>query len=370
MTTLRDYISESGLFLEGAEMTPQPYMPDAYCGFNVSKTKNEPIDQIVPFILAKRIQEWNEKRFGRSGTFIVFIAGLFEVLNTNTLDDANKLILINSQKEISKKYLFNEIANKLSIKQKTILTRKIWMDQKYWNILYKLLKSDVFSRGNLIKDTLKFYSSKNQLMKAIKVKELPENICNLPLQFLKEIGNWPAPILYTPSEVAESLYLQNTKNVSIKIGQAQEKVYDKYLLGKMDTFRYRQPTDLLSKNTNPRTVTPYIDKEKEKSQLRIYFSDTKKSIGNKLAKIKTEEYVFTTDKGFGEVLNPIVEKAIYAIEWERIVNQSPTFIGSVSLKNGKECIDSILTGKVSVKKIAKVLPLLLDKNILKIGKEL
>lgn len=360
---LRDYLAQSGLFLEGTERMDIDRPLNIYAGINVTKTENEPIDQLQIFITAKRIQEWNINEFGESGVFIPFIAGQYEVLNASSREEANDLIINNKKKEQLKKRLFNSLIKRFCINARILTTTDVWTDTRYWNVLLAVLDDEDFTRGTLIQDTLAFYETKEQLFTALRVKELPTSIIKLPLPFLKQIGNWPAPLLYTPCEVAEALYFQQTTDVQCKIGQAQERVYDKYLVNKLSVFRLRQPVDLLSTAQKPYPVTPYIDKRKGKASSRIFFADSLERVQQKIDSVAPESYVFTTNQEFGEVLNPLVEKAIFAVETARTQGRSIVF-DSLTVSTGQELVGAVLQNKLSVITIKQALPDLLAQYVL------
>ena len=360
---LRDYLAQSGLFLEGTERVGINQPLNVYAGINVTKTDNEPIDQLQIFIAAKRIQEWNMNEFGASGLFIVFIAGQYEVLNAISVEETNDIIVRNIKKEEQKKRLFASLAQQFGINARVLTTTDVWMDQRYWNMLLTLLGNGDFTRGTLIQDTLAFYESKEQLFRTLRVKELPSSIVKLPIPFLKKIGNWPAPLLYTPCEVAEALYFQQTADVQCKIGQAQERVYDKYLVNKLSVFRLRQPVDLLSTAQKPYPVTPYIDKAKEKASSRIFFDDTVENMQQKIAAVPLDSYIFSTDREWGEVLNPLVEKAIFAVEAARVLGQ-PILFGALAVSTGQELIDALLQNDLSINALKQTLPDLLTQYVL------
>ncbi len=367
---LRDYIAASGLFLEGTERMDINEPLNVYAGINVTKTDKEPIDQLQVFIAAKRIQEWNMEQFGETGVFIPFIAGQYEVLNATSLEEATTIVTQNKKKELQKKKLFTKIIKQFNLNARIITTEDVWSDKRYWNILLSLLGTGDFLRGALIQDTLNFYETKEQLFQTVKVKELPSSVVKLPLPFIKQIGNWPAPLLYTPCEVAEAFYFQQTQNVQCKIGQAQERVYDKYLIDQFTVFRLRQPVDLLSTTQKPFTVTPYIDKAKAKASSRIYFTDSAKAVRQKVSSVKPGQTVFATDMEFGEVLNPLVEKVILALESARAQQKTPLQIGPIVASSGQELIRSLLRGELTVLDIQTILPSLIGMFIFTSGRNI
>lgn len=368
---IRKYIQPSALLLEGVEKLNQNSIANIYCGFNVTKTDKEPIDQLQAFIAAKRIQEYNLEKFGKKGVFIAFVGGLFEVLNCRDIQEATELIKRNTPKEELKKKLFQKIFEKFDLEGEVLTTEDLWLDQKYWEILKGLFDKQVFTRGLLINDTLNFYESKDQLMAGLKVKDLPKELVNLPLEFIKKIGNYPAPILYTPAEVSEAYYLKEKFEVGIKIGQAQERPYDKYLYQDFSVFRLKQPVSLNSTIGKPGIVTPYIDKStfelsgSKKQEIRLYFNESSSEISQKIKLIKKEDYVFTSEDIFGEVMNPLVEKAIFAIESARAMNNSPVAIGGQSYKSGQELVEAILEERLSLANLKECLPEMIDQFIMK-----
>lgn len=371
--TLRSYINQSALLLEGVENLANTSIVNCYSGFNVTKTDEEPIDQIQAFVVAKRIQEWNQENFGEPGLFIPFIGGLFEVLNSATFENVQSLVETNTPKEVSKAKLYQQICDSYELNAKILITADLWQDQVYWEILKGLFDKQLFTRGSLINDTLKFYESKDQLMDTLKVKELPKDLVNLPLEFVKKIGNFPAPILYTPAEVSEAFYLQQKFGINTKLGQAQERVYDKYMYQNFSVYRLKQPADLTSTKLKPKTVTPYIAKFNfalsgiNKSDLRITFSDTYESISEKLAMTPMDESIFCVDPEFGEVLNPIVEKAIFAIESARSIKNKPVQISNTLFQSGQELVEAILEKKVFISELKEQLSQLIVENILQLG---
>lgn len=369
--TLRSYLNQSALLLEGVENVTQNSIVNVYYGFNVSKTDQEPLDQIQGFIAAKRIQEWNQKQFGEAGVFIPFIGGLFEVLNCNDDEQLKALVETNTPKELSKQKLFKAISTLYGLESIVPITKDLWQDQRYWEILKSLFDKQIFTRGLLINNTLKFYDTKDQLMSAMKVKELPSDLVNLPLEFVKKIGNFPAPILYTPAEVTEAFYLAEKYGVTTKLGQAQERVYDQYLYQDMSVYRLRQPVSLDSTKLKVKTVTPYIAKATNtssgsvKQDVRIYFTDTFEQVKEKVEASPIEEYAFSMDEKYGEVLNPIIEKTIFAVESARILGKTPITIGGCELSEGSDVIDAVLEKQLSITALRDELPQLLFENIIK-----
>ncbi len=178
-----------------------------------------------------------------------------------------------------------------------------------------------------------------------------------------KIGTWRAPIIYTPIEVAEAVFLQQAKKIRCKIGHMEETVYDKYIISVMDVVHLRQPTDFRSSRLKPRTVTPYIDKERREPNIRIYFDDTIDSIVEKIGSVPSDDYVFTIHPDAGEVLNPIIDKAVLAVESARCMNLGPIKLAGTTVSSGSHLIHAVAAREISVRDIAKDLPGVLFDNL-------
>ena len=199
------------------------------------------------------------------------------------------------------------------------------------------------------------------------MKELPKDLLNLPLDFIKKIGNFPAPLLYTPAEVAESFTLNILERVNFKIGQAQERVYDKYLIGKMSSLRLKQSVALNSTKQKPITVTPYIDKEKQKSEVRLFFGESTESLKEKLNSIPKDNYIYSVDNNFGQVLNPIVEKAVYAVESALCQGNEYVEVFGQKIYSGEDLINFLSLKTIPFDQILVEIEPLIKKYILDIN---
>ena len=89
----------------------------------------------------------------------------------------------------------------------------------------------------------------------------------------------------------------------------------------------------------------------------------------KIVSVSPASYVFTTDQEFGEVLNPLVEKAIFAVEAARALGQ-PTLFGTLTVSTGQELICAVLQNKLAVSTIQQALPDLLTQYVLIEGRSL
>lgn len=359
---INELLNPTGLYLESIENFSLGKPINSYYGFNVSCILQEPIDQIQAFIAAKRIQEHNLFKFGSTGLFILFIAGIFEVLNQSSQEKAEKLLDKNGEKETKKQELFERIIEAYGIQGKVHLTTDLWKCEGYWTEFASLFEMRLFSREGLIQDTLRFVG-KETIDGCIKVSELPESVMSLPPSLREEIGGWPATIIYTPAEVAEAAFFAKNCTTNLKIGPAAERMYDKYIAAFMDIVHLRQPVDLRSQRFSPKTACPYIEKGGKKAKLRIFFDDTASSVRSKLEQITSEQYVFTVDEEAGIILNPIVEKLVYAVESARALGKSPVSIGHATFQDGKDVSNYILTGG-SVERLKTALPEIAEQYLI------
>ena len=363
---IRDALASTMLFVEGTEQFSSSLPINIYYGYNVTKSDREPIDQIHGFIAAACIMERNSKA-ENTATFYPFVAGIFEILNTIGPEQPENIIKINSEKELKKKRLFEKIGCKFNLPTQVLLTEDLWGDEDYWDYFNEVLENSggQFSEGSLRNDTLIWYRGReSELDKVNKLKDISVGLMKIPEKLMEKIGGWPGAILYTPIEVTEAVYLSKKYAVTCKIGHMDETVYDKYILPFMDIVHLRQPTDLLSTRVKPIGVTPYIDKTSRPRRLRIYFDDTTNSIREKISGLHFEDYIFTWSDRTGEVLHPLLDKLVLAIEAARLMGESPVTIGSASLRTGKDLITSVYEKKVSITEIVDVFPDLIYTNLI------
>lgn len=361
---IRDALRDSELFIEGTEFFTRGNVVNTYYGFNVTKTDREPIDQVHAFLSAKRIQEHNLKHYGQTGQFFPFVAGVFEVLNAKDERGIQRILKINVVKDARKKQIFEKLMREYGINGKVYLTQDLWKASRYWAIFKTLFESGQFTKGQLIRDTMKFYDTEEQLMSVSKVSDIPSEIITLPADLLNLIGDWPAAIIYTPAEVAEAIFFSQEEHVNLKIGHVEERVYDKYLMSIMDVVHLRQPVDMLSRRGNPMKVTPYIAKHRRKKKIRIFFDDTVDSIRGRIANVEIEDYIYAIDATLGEVLNPFVEKVVFAVEAARCLRATPLKVGGVRLSTGRDVVASLHRGDVTVKQLASQMPDLVSKFVI------
>jgi hypothetical protein len=364
LSLLRDILIPSGLFMEGTENFSSEFPVNTYYGFNVSKTEREPIDQIHGFIAASRIQERNGM-YGERGAFYPFIAGVFEVLNSRNEDERERIIEINTRKDRKKKSIFQRIMSQYSLQGEVLLTEDLWKDERYWEIFAEVIEEHRFTKGSLIEDSLKWYTSRDELLSVATVNDVAPGLMVLPQKLQKYIGSWPASIIYTPIEVAEAFFMKEVKNVKCKIGHMEERVYDKYIMPIMDVIHLRQPVDLKSRRLRPRGVTPYIDKERRDRKIRIYFDDSPQSIEERLRDYTVEEYIYTLHNEIGELLNPIIDKLVLAVESAHAMNKTSIDILGNRYQNGGDVISGFATKELTIEGIIKLFPEIVYEYLIK-----
>lgn len=358
---LQSIINKTGIYADSVE-TPvsAQRVINSYYGFNVTKIEREPLDQIHAFLVARRIQDHNIQMYGDRGQFFPFIAGAFEALHQKNLPKVHESLERNGKKDQYKKGLFERIMTRLGIQGQVFLTQDFWLQQEYWACFQSLFESEMFSKEALIEDVLRtvYKDLKREdalpmIAGKIKLRDLPRELILVNHELLEQIGDWPADILYTPAEVAESSFLRRTRGVNLKIGPSKERTYDKYIAQFMDILHLKQPTSLSSRRLSPVTVTPYI--AKKGNHIRLFFEDSLEDIEAKVHPLVPEQYAFTIDDLCGAVLNPFVEKMVFVVEAADAMGKTPLIIGGVEMFSGIDVINYITNGG-DVNVLKKVLP--------------
>ena len=363
---MRDWLRESGLFLQGTEYFSCHGRVSSYYGFNVTKTDREPIDQVHAFLAARRIQDGCESSRSGRGRFHAFVAGAFEVLNATSAEETAQILSTNLPKEQRKRQLFECLANYLRLDCSVWTTFDLWRDPRYWAIVEDLLAAQkAFTKGQLVQDTLKWYQGdRSRLEAVIRIRELPSESFPISEGLRKRIWDWPASILYTPLEVAEARYFRDVHEVCVKIGHMDERIYDKYIMEVMDVVHLRQPSDFKARRLKPRGVTPYIDKDRERDpKVRIFFGDTADAIRGRLAACAIEDYVWTLDPELGEMLNPWIDKFVYAVETSVLAGDGLTVDG-VQLEGGDDLIRRVAVGEITFEEIQATMPDVIYEHLL------
>lgn len=351
MFSLAAALAPSGLLAECTD-GPTPDTPSSYYGYNVTKSEREPLDQIHGFIAASRILRYSETLSRLAPpTFYPFIAGRFEVLNTTSEAQLVELDLLNFAKEQRKRDLFLRIARGFKLPTTVLLTADLLEEEEYWSIVADLMQGGQFSRKTLIADTLKWYKSESEIEEYLPIEVVGAGRFALTSKLLKRVGSWPAPLLYTPMEVAEAVFMRRRYGVRCKIGHMEENVYDRYIVHHMDIVHLRQPTDLKSTRTRPRTVTPYIDKVRRDPKLRVFFDDTDASLRETLSEANADlSYVRTISTAAGEILNPILDKAVLAVECASAQGGS-VLIDGYEFESGAALIQAVSDGWLNLEHV-------------------
>lgn len=341
---LESMLRSTGLFLEGIEnQINTDAVINPYYGFNVSRTDSEPIDQISGFIAAKRIQEFNYARNRNNGTFVAFIAGVFEVLN-QPRDQIGHFMELNGEKDRKKSSLFRTIGASYDLETEVSLTRDLWSNPGYWNEFERMFTENWFTHESLERSAKNFVSG-SRINNSVRVKDLKDGgiILYLPEHLTDMIGEWHGALIYTPAEISEAAYFASSNGVNLKLGPAAERTYDSYISSFMDIGHLMQSVDLRSDMFYPLCVIPYSTKnarDGDDPEQRIYFDDSFDDVANKIMEYTpTTEYIWTMEHTAGVVLNPVVEKGIYAVESARAMGQRAPPLNGQRLRDGQSVID-------------------------------
>lgn len=334
---LEDVLGRTDLYLESIEQrTASDTTINAYYGFNVSATEREPIDQVSAFIAAKRIQEHNYSNFRERGKFIQFVAGVFEVLN-QPRDAVEDCLRVNDEKDRKKSQLFSRICKVYDLDAQIVLARDVWSEPAYWHHFQGLLSGGLLDYELLLGNALNFVT-RSTIDNAALVRDLDGRAFNLPEDVARIIGNWPASLVYAPVEISEAAYF-SSKGINLKIGPARERTYDRYVQSFMDILHLKQSVDMGSDMFLPRTVSPYREQRSRTDripEIRIFFDDSMEDVKGKVLSVPNSHYVYTMDDVAGVVMNPLVEKAIYAVESARSMGLKAPSIGRKTFHNGAD----------------------------------
>jgi len=355
--TLSRSLRPSGLLGEVVETTRS--LTGAYYGYNVTKTEREPIDQIHGFLAAKRLNSDADVAV----PFYPFVAGLFEVLNATALEARASLIGTNTSLEARKAKAFGRLLDVFGLRGQILLTRDMWNDERYWLAVDALLRDrSRFSRKALLRDTLRWYKDEAAINEALSFSDAMTGF-DVPPSLLDRFGDWPAPLLYTPLEVAEAIFLHDNFAVTCKIGHMEERVYDKYIVEQMDLVHLRQPADLKSTLRRPRGVTPYIDKERRDRKIRLYFEDDAADIAGRIAEVAEYDYLRTVSDVVGEIYHPVVDKAVLAIEAAVAAGAESVAVDGCTVRSGSDLVARLEDGDLKLEKLRDLLPDLVVRHI-------
>ena len=114
-----------------------PSGSNLYYGLNVSSNIGlEPIDQLDGFLVA-----YSQKP-GRS--FYPYIAGVYNILNARSPEEARKTAAKRSKVEQQKKALLENIMKNLMLEGGVLTTYDMWDDQRYWEIVDRLFREGIY----------------------------------------------------------------------------------------------------------------------------------------------------------------------------------------------------------------------------------
>lgn len=328
-----------------------------YSGFNTTDDEEgrEPIDQIQAFIAASRIQEANREEYDVSGGFFPFVAGGFEALNAESPEQSAQFYEEELVKDREKASMFEDVMDQMNLEGESFTSDSFWSDPEYWRLFDSLFEEGMYTIEGCREKTLHF-KEEEELERNVDLADVP--VESIPEDIKTKYGDMPAMTAYTPAEVAEALYLRDEHGANMKVGPVTEAPYDEQIKDFMDILHLSQPTDMTSSEEEPFEVTPYIAKE---GQTRIFFGDSEKDIARVLESTPDEEYIFTEHEEVGKVLNPVVEKAIYATETARATDDSPVEFGGESLYDTEDVIKYAQENGVS--SLREDLPGVLEENI-------
>lgn len=349
----RDVLASTGLLVEATDCHPDDGRLTSYYGYNVTKSTREPVEQIHGFLAARALAE----ACGRSAAaFFPLIAGLFEVLNTKSHDELQRVAAEKRAREKHKERIFQRALELFGLDGQVLLTQDLWGHEHYWSVVDELVKSGRYSRKSLTEDTMRWFTSEDELNSYQSLGAVAPGLMNMTPAAIKRMGEWPAPIVYTPLEVAEARFLADEFDVRVKIGHMEETVYDKYIVNFMDIVHLRQPVDFSSRRVSPKTVTPYIDRiRRGKAELRVFYEDTEDEIADRVGQAVIDEYVFALSPKAGEVLNPVLDKLVLAAESARWWGH-PLELAGGRVTTGAELIHLAARRELSISELAENLP--------------
>lgn len=235
-----------------------------YYGINISSNAGlEPIDQLDGFLVASYIQRASARKF------FPYLAGVYNVLNARSPDEARKTAAKKLRAEQQKKLTLQNIMSNLGLQGSVLTTYDMWDHERYWQIVDRLFSDGIYDAMPLVqkmKGSMKFESFPCEILG--KMQSVTRNIPGVI-----EVAS-----LYLPAEVAEAVWLREMHDVAWKIGPSSEEIYDRFIRKEgMGIIRLRQPMAL--ENGTSKEVMPYIGKSTQ--PLRITFCDTPETLREK-----------------------------------------------------------------------------------------
>lgn len=326
-------------------------------GFNTAGAPVEPLDQLGSMVVAGQMQEHDQHTHGESEAFVPFIAAGFGALNQESYDEALEYLEDSAEEAAEKAEFLESIGGGLGVDiDGAVTTEEVFSDQRFWDIFSEEVQQQYPAFTSLKRDaetvmSEDYISGKVSATEGLEAMEehydvdVPEEAVEAAVQFELETGDkMKGPHMYIPAEIAVSRYLEEEMDVNHKLGPATEKIYDKKIAGFHDTTRTKQPVKTHSQEGSPATANPYISWDPTAN--RLFAGDSREEIEEKADKgstryIATEKHPHNGDEG--EVLNPVVEKGLYAVEGLRMTGQTVEVDGT-EIESGDQLLDYVTEG--------------------------
>lgn len=287
---------------------------------------HEPVDQIAAFLIAKDIQE----RHPDFEFFPLSVArfGLLNARRGESLKEKNLELKIGGLR----KQLFHlAMMDHLGLKGRVFLTDNFWDDPLHWAIAEELLDAD----PSLIPPESPFagtFYRFNEISQGFSAAIGPE--------LMARLASIDGPRLYALIEVAHIMYMAQRYGVDSKLGPVTERPFDAHVGASLHIAHHRQPVDLLTHAGRVQTLSPYIGKPREE---RIYFcADDAEAIGRVLsvaeARCLADPPFYYDEMTASNVLNPIVQHAVYAVEAARLTSHAPVRIAGSEVSCGMDVL--------------------------------
>ena len=326
-------------------------------GFNTAGAPVEPLDQLGSMVVAGQMQEHDQQMHGENEAFVPFIAAGFGALNQESYDEALEYLEESAEEAEEKAEFLETVGEGLGVEiDGAVTTEEVFSDQRFWDIFSEEVQEQYPAFTSLKRDAETIMSedyisgkvSASEGLEAIEDHygvDVPQDAVEAAVQFELETGDqMRGPHMYIPAEIAVSRYLEEEMGVNHKLGPATEKIYDKKIAGFHDTTRTKQPVKTHSQEGSPATANPYISWDPTAN--RLFAGDSREEMEEKTGKaptryIATEKHPHNGNEG--EVLNPVLEKGLYAVEGLRMTGEAVEVDGT-RLESGDQLLDYVTEG--------------------------
>lgn len=326
-------------------------------GFNTAGAAVEPLDQLGSMVVAGQLQELDREVHGSSEGFVPFVAAGFGALNQESQEEAADYLEQSVREGEEKADFLQSLGEGLGVDiDQALTTEDVFRDQSFWEIFSETVQEEYPSFVSLKRDA-ETIMSEDYISGKLGAKEglqaieqhyevdVPQEAIQAAVEFEIETGEqMKGPHMYIPAEIAVSKYLEEEHGVNHKLGPATEKIYDKKIAGFHDTTRMKQPVKNHSQEGSPATANPYIAWDPTAN--RIFADDTREEVEEKMQEAPTryiaaEKHPHNGNEG--EVLNPVVEKSLYAVEGLRMTG-STVEVGGTEIGSGEELLEYVTEG--------------------------